>query len=106
MGPTRRRCTCCGTTKAASEFYRDAKGRDGLQSACKSCHRGRVRAYRDRLREANDGRPLPGGAKRCGRCGAEKPADEFHRNRSTPDGLHWVCRACNRDPSVRRPIER
>ncbi len=44
--------------------------------------------------------------KRCGRCGNEQPSDAFHRNASTPDGLHWTCRSCNTDPRVRQPLER
>ena len=32
--------------------------------------------------------------KRCGRCGIEKPAAEYHRDRSRADGLHSYCRSC------------
>jgi hypothetical protein len=34
--------------------------------------------------------------KRCCRCRALKPLDQFHRNRSKPDGLHCTCVACKR----------
>ena len=35
--------------------------------------------------------------KLCPRCGDEKVADQFGRNRSRPDGLSFYCLACNRE---------
>lgn len=32
--------------------------------------------------------------KKCGKCGEVKPLSEFHRNRTTPDGLQWECKPC------------
>jgi hypothetical protein len=32
--------------------------------------------------------------KRCPRCGSEKSAAEFHKNRASHDGLHSECKAC------------
>lgn len=49
--------------------------------------------------------------KRCSRCKAIKPLDEFYRNRCANDGLQDRCRACHlavnrewaeRNPNVRR----
>ena len=33
-------------------------------------------------------------AKRCTKCLQWKEADEFFKDRSSPDGLHTVCKAC------------
>src|SRR4051794_14851573 len=33
--------------------------------------------------------------KRCSMCGASKPLDQFHRNRTRPDGLQNACKPCN-----------
>jgi biotin synthase-like enzyme len=33
-------------------------------------------------------------AKRCSRCGADKPASDFCRNKRSFDGLYSQCRAC------------
>jgi hypothetical protein len=101
-----RTCTRCGEQRPIDLYYRSANGRDGRQSACKDCHRARVAAYRARLRERNARRTPPGGTKVCGSCRVVQEAASFHRNRSTTDGLHWVCKTCNRDPAERVPIER
>ncbi|MDD3072004.1 MAG: hypothetical protein PHX88_12515 [Methanoculleus horonobensis] len=34
--------------------------------------------------------------KRCSKCGDIKPLDEFHRDRRSPDGHVWACKACTR----------
>ena len=33
--------------------------------------------------------------KRCASCKVEKPAEEFHKNRSRPGGLQFQCKACS-----------
>lgn len=34
--------------------------------------------------------------KTCSRCKETKPVDDFGSNKSTPDGLSYYCKACNR----------
>lgn len=48
--PTKK-CTKCGETKSATEFARQKKGRDGLQSYCKVCNAAYYAANRDRYIE-------------------------------------------------------
>lgn len=33
--------------------------------------------------------------KTCSRCKAEKPVSDFHRNKSSRDGLQSLCKVCN-----------
>jgi hypothetical protein len=33
--------------------------------------------------------------KHCARCDTDKPLSEFHKDRTTRDGLQWQCAACN-----------
>lgn len=33
-------------------------------------------------------------SKTCSRCGAIKQTEEFHKNKSSPDGLYSICREC------------
>lgn len=33
--------------------------------------------------------------KKCSRCGVEKPLSEFHKNRSSKDGLQNYCKQCS-----------
>lgn len=35
--------------------------------------------------------------KRCPKCGETKKANEFYRDRSSPDGLQGRCRRCHRE---------
>src|SRR5688572_22328004 len=57
----------------------------------------KVQAYRARLREHHRAHPTPQlKEKVCPRCQVPKAPDEFHRNHSAPDGLHWVCKTCNK----------
>ena len=37
--------------------------------------------------------------KRCTKCGEEKPASEFYKNRRSKDGLCSRCKACRRELS-------
>lgn len=89
-------CSLCGVEKPLEEFYRAASTTDGRQARCKACHLHRARDYRRRLKAKNDLVPPDRDApKRCPSCEDIKPGHDFHRNRSSPDGLHWVCRSCN-----------
>jgi Recombination endonuclease VII len=38
-----KRCTKCSEVKAATEFYKAPRNKDGLQSWCKPCHNGRMK---------------------------------------------------------------
>ena len=40
--------------------------------------------------------------KRCGRCGEDKPADEFSACSSSKDGLQNRCKACHRETEQQR----
>jgi len=40
-----KRCSGCGETKNAAEFYRDVSKKDGLSSGCKECVKARSKAY-------------------------------------------------------------
>lgn len=59
-----KRCSQCGETKPLSEFYRSARGADGVRSQCKDCNRGDVKArYVPRVRSYV--------RKTCPQCGNE-----------------------------------
>jgi 5-methylcytosine-specific restriction endonuclease McrA len=38
-------CTCCGVEKPLSEYYKEAKGRDGHRGNCKLCHNSHKKIY-------------------------------------------------------------
>jgi hypothetical protein len=47
-----KRCRNCGQVKPSEEFRRNPRCRDGLSSWCSDCHSAATRAYRARIREA------------------------------------------------------
>lgn|SRR5574337_84304 len=43
-----KRCGCCGEVKPRTEFYKNAKTKDGLYSSCKVCHNKRTKEWSQR----------------------------------------------------------
>jgi hypothetical protein len=94
--PTEKRCSTCHRSRPLDQCYRAAKATDGGQARCKDCHKEHVAAYRARIRAHHAARVVPPDLrKRCPSCGETKPAGDFHRNRTSRDGLHWVCKRCD-----------
>jgi hypothetical protein len=46
-----KRCRCCGETKDAAEFARNARLRDGLHSWCRVCMAAAMKRWRGRNRD-------------------------------------------------------
>lgn len=44
-------------------------------------------------------------AKTCSHCREVKPLDQFHRNRTTPDGHTYHCKSCESAKARRRYVE-
>lgn len=40
--------------------------------------------------------------KKCSKCLKEKPFDVFHRNYKNKDGLHYHCKACRKEESLKK----
>jgi len=97
----RKICPDCRIVKAAAEFSRNAAQPDGLQFYCKECFSIRAAAtYRRKrarlgktVRERLD---VPVGFKRCAGCREVKPRGEWHRNRTSRDGLVVYCKECRK----------
>lgn len=92
-------CTRCDEPKAEAEFHRRANRPDGLHAWCKSCTNTARRLRAARLRARPPGSLPAAGEKSCSRCKLTKPAADFYRDNSAPDGLTTACRSC---VSVRR----
>jgi hypothetical protein len=69
--PSIKGCATCGFVKPATEYWRAAASRDGLQPECKDCRKARVRAARYGL-----------------------ALDEYEQMLANQDG---VCAICHRD---------
>lgn len=83
-------CVACGETKHLSEFWRKSSGRGGLQARCKACI-----GMANKATLLRSTRIAQNGLKQCAACGETKPTDQFPRNSSCADGLHYRCKACH-----------
>lgn len=87
-----KRCRNCGADLPTAAFNVRRLSPDGLAIWCRNCGRGyhRTRAGQQKLREA----ATAAGVKVCGRCGEEKPLDQFWEYRLSTDGHRDVCISC------------
>lgn len=86
LSPSLKVCNTCGSEKPFSEFHKNKKAKDGLQSKCKTC----IREYQ-KTRIFN---PKKTGLKICPNCKEEKPMNLFYFNKRKPDGRSSWCIAC------------
>lgn len=96
-----KRCSKCGYSKAAGEFYKDSSSATGLDSCCRECRRQYARNRPKRETPAVT-------EKMCSHCSHVKPASDFGKNARETTGLQPWCRAChstyvNRKPKVDAP---
>ena len=49
MADFEKTCSACGQARSVTDFYKDARSRDGLLSCCKSCHNARVRRWQEKV---------------------------------------------------------
>jgi len=107
-----KRCSKCGEEKPVSEFYRDARARDGLKSRCKECYDAarrpdgqaclpaRQACLPSAVRQAGRRNPPHGeetSPMRCSKCGrslhwVNDDQSYVEGHYSTPDGVY--CMAC------------
>ncbi len=106
-GRKQKYCSTCKRWKSEKEFRIDRHKRDGLKIKCKDCddayerayrvkHRGTVKKYlkfEQRHRTVNG---LP--EKLCSKCGKWKRQSEYHREKSSKDGLAAWCKKCSYTP--------
>jgi len=93
-------CSYCKKWKYYSEFYKNRSSKYGLSCRCKECERERV-GYKNKgskkyLRFEDRHRTIKGTKEKfCRKCGKWKNESEFHKNRSSKDGLNSSCKECS-----------
>ncbi|KAK9813309.1 hypothetical protein WJX72_012340 [[Myrmecia] bisecta] len=88
---THKLCIRCKEEKPAEEFPRKRYHKDGLDRYCKACN---CFFTAERLKRKQPVLEPTVTRKECNRCGEEKDADEFPRQKYRPDGLYGFCRKC------------
>lgn len=102
IAPTKR-CFCCKNEKPRSEFARQSKHKDGLNSYCIDCRCKDPERQRRRLKEQETGLRF------CKLCQTWKTPAEFHlrlRTGSMPDNRCKVCRHRPLPATVKKQQER
>lgn len=94
-------CPTCGGVLDVDQFHKSKNTKDGLNWQCKRCHRERMQKVAKRLNEREFIEP-PTGVKRCSTCKETKSVGAFCKDRSTPSGLCYECKACMNKASRER----
>lgn len=85
-------CTKCGLEKPFEEFWDREKNKHRGGKVKKLCNACRTQRVRPKIPIINGTRT----EKKCWRCEVVQPAINFSTNRSSPDGLNYTCRGCQR----------
>lgn len=84
-------CSKCKLEKPASDFVTMKKSKDGLSCYCKPCwclyQKNRYETSKLCLKELVE-------RKKCTICKQEKSKEDFCRNITSSDGLHYRCKDC------------
>lgn len=88
--PKTKTCLWCNQNKSSSDFYKDKRSFDGLNSVCAVCLDTRNQKRFQRIRE-NGVAPE---SKQCTGCGETKSAFEFRTSYTANDTLSLYCNDC------------
>ncbi|WP_422666680.1 endonuclease VII domain-containing protein [Candidatus Macondimonas diazotrophica] len=83
-------CVTCEQWKPKEDFNVHNGSKTGRRSKCKVCRNTYKREWA--AKRAEDRIPK---TKACKECGETKPAQEFHRSRTSKDGLVSKCHGCS-----------
>jgi integrase/recombinase XerC len=106
-----KRCPQCEEWKEAAAFGPSNHSLDGLQSWCKACKRAKYlknrkpkvarvkRSLKEKAKTERKKQHTDPTLKWCGRCQTwkERTPANWGNNKHYPDGLHVICRLCQRD---------
>lgn len=85
----KKHCRKCGLDRDHTEFYRNNKSKDGLQSNCKDCQRAMKESAPDR-------KYRPDAIKRCPMCKELKRGTEYYNTKGAKFGLSYSCKECTK----------
>ncbi len=101
-----KQCPKCKEWKDKGEFGKNRTRNDKLRAWCKKWECQYFHDYyrRDgkrvkRFRKFEEYRRVVDGVKQkhCNRCKRWKPEAEFHKLRTSKDGLYWYCKKCTNE---------
>ena len=87
------KCPSCNVYKPHTQFWRNKRKTNGLQSYCQTCQRVSIRRSQQKRTKFN----LPEDKDyQCGMCNQFKPHTEFHLNKNRASGLQVYCKECRK----------
>lgn len=90
-----KQCNCCKQIKSLDDFYRNKNRKDGRSDTCKQCQearrRGELPAWQPQWRVRDEQ-----GNKQCSKCKQWKNESDFSVKVNSPDGLNYICKACDK----------
>lgn len=98
-----KKCTGCNKDQPFGEFYKNPKGKFGLQSRCKSCQliatkKHYAKSEKSIITKANLVKRqelFKNGLKECLQCCQIKSIEGFHNKKQGLNGLNSKCKSCN-----------
>lgn len=95
-GQQMKKCPKCGRELPEEMFNKNKNKKDGLSCYCKDCQReAHKKAKEKKISQDNKVSDIiPFGMKRCTKCKAIKPLEDFYVNSMGADGYFWHCKEC------------
>ena len=95
-----KKCSKCKKLKDESEFYKNNRHKNGLQSKCKNCTRKYARKYHGHLKKYliyEDRHRVIDNVKqkKCSKCKKWNAESDFYKRHSYKDGLALWCKECS-----------
>jgi hypothetical protein len=89
-----KKCRICGEVKDIIFFVKCKSMKDGYRNDCKKCSNKKFNDT-EKVRNRNLKKEIKNeGIKACRVCDQEKPLDDYHIKRGTPDGHRQECKEC------------
>lgn len=89
---TTKTCSRCQVSRLLIEYKKDKRNKDGLQSACTTCHKQYQQKRRAEIKAGIGVRIVS--EKKCNRCQETKSAEMFYKDSACSDNLSTLCKVC------------
>ena len=88
-------CTKCKQIKLITEYSKNKRKSDGLESSCKSCQYIKGNHWHENNKQMNVNRIYnENDVKICSICNQSKSITEYCKIKSNSDGLDYICKPC------------
>ena len=87
-------CTKCKQIKSITEYSKNKRKSDGLESSCKSCQSIKLKHYQDNNKQINANKIYnKNDVKICSACNQSKSIIEYCKDKINSDGSDYICKS-------------